>query len=132
MRRLAAKRRGAERPGRIVASAGFGVGSASVAAVTGRYGIGRRRGFGRMARSPDHPARKSLSEQRLRVMCRKASRTFVSGQKAYSAEGLQEHVAVGEIDDGAAIRASLAAADSGAGCDCGVFCGRLGTAAASL
>src|SRR5436190_2368359 len=81
MRRLAAKRRAAERPDRIVASAGFGVGSASVAAVTGRYGIGRRRGFGRMARSPDHPARKSLSEQRLRVMCRKASRTFVFGSE---------------------------------------------------
>src|SRR5438067_10097955 len=127
MRRLAAKRRAAERPARIVASAGFGVGSASVAAVTGRYGIGRRRGFGRMARSPDHPARKSLSEQRLRVMCRKASRTFVSGQKVYSAEGLQEHVAVGEIDDGAAAGACLVGAGPGSDCDCRVFRGRLGT-----
>src|SRR5205823_5561542 len=49
-------------------------GSAAVAAALARHGTGRRRGFGRTARSPDHPARTSLSEQRLRVTRRNAGR----------------------------------------------------------
>src|SRR5256885_12638230 len=74
MRRLAAKTGRLPGVPRIVAPASFGVGSAAVAAALARRGTGRRRGFGRTARSPDHPARTSISEQRLRVTRRNAGR----------------------------------------------------------
>src|SRR5436305_8830617 len=124
MRRLAAK--AGRLPGvpRIVAPASFGVGSAAVAAAPARRGTGRRRGFGRMARSPDHSARTSLSEQRLRAVRRNAG-------GGTAGEGLRGHAARGEIDNRTTAGASLSFGGTCADWARRPF-GRLGSGAASV